>query len=269
MKRVLLLLLLSTPAMAGTFDDDATRLARWVEIRSTIFAAKPVAPTATLVTLDAPVRALDAALVPLTVMIPERVAGMSLVIDDNPSPYAAHFTFGPAAVPGPIALRVRVNSYTNIHAVVETSDGKLFETTKFVKAAGGCSAPIGLSEDEALKGMGEMRLRLAPGTAGQPETATLMIRHPNFSGMQMDQITRLYTPARYIQTVEVSVGGARVFKLDGDISLSTNPVITFPIMTRGAALKVVATDNSGGRWEQSFPPPKSGPASAAPAASTG
>jgi len=39
-KRILLLLLLSTPVVAGTFDDDATRLARWTEIRGTIFAAK-------------------------------------------------------------------------------------------------------------------------------------------------------------------------------------------------------------------------------------
>ena len=31
-----------------------------------------------------------------------------------------------------------------------------------------------------------------------------MIRHPNFSGMQMNQVTRDYTPARYINKVAVT-----------------------------------------------------------------
>jgi len=145
---------------AGASDTDAERLARWNEIRTSIFGDKAVQPTDTLVTVDAPVRALDAALVPITLTMPEKdkVAGVSLVIDDNPSPYAANITFGPAADPGEIKLRVRVNNYTNVHAVVRTKDGGLFETAKFVKASGGCSAPMGMSDEEAMKGMGDMRL---------------------------------------------------------------------------------------------------------------
>ena len=114
--------------------------------------------------IDAPVRALDAALVPITLTMPREGPDQGrchLVIDDNPSPYAAHFAFGPAADPGEIKLRVRVNNYTNIHAVVETKDGQLFETTKFVKASGGCSAPMGMSDEEAMKGMGDMRMKFA------------------------------------------------------------------------------------------------------------
>ena len=243
---------------AGASDDEAERLARWKEIQKSIFGDRQIAATDSLVKVDAPVRAMDAALVPITLTMPEkdRIAGVHLVIDDNPSPYAAHIAFGPGADAGEIKLRVRVNNYTNIHAVVETKDGQLFETTKFVKASGGCSAPMGMSDEEAMKGMGDMKLKFAEAQPGRPVEATLMIRHPNFSGMQMNQITRDYTPARYINKVAITRGDQIILTLDGDISIASNPVINFGLQPEGRGpIKVVATDNQNGRWEHSFAAP--------------
>lgn len=243
---------------AGASDDEAERLARWKEIQKSIFGDRQIAATDSLVKVDAPVRAMDAALVPITLTMPEkdRIAGVHLVIDDNPSPYAAHIAFGPGADAGEIKLRVRVNNYTNIHAVVETKDGQLFETTKFVKASGGCSAPMGMSDEEAMKGMGDMKLKFAEAQPGRPVEATLMIRHPNFSGMQMNQITRDYTPARYINKVAITRGDQTILTLDGDISIASNPVINFGLQPEGRGpIKVVATDNQNGRWEHSFAAP--------------
>ena len=249
----------AVPAFAaGASDSDAERDARWKEIAQSIFGDRKLEPTDKLVTIDAPARALDASLVPVALTMPEKdnVAGLYFVIDDNPSPYAAHFTFGPAADPSVIHLRVRVNNYTNIHAVVETKDGKLFEAAQFLKASGGCSAPMGMTDEEAMKGMGDMRLKFADAQAGKPIEATLMIRHPNFSGMQMNQVTREYTPARYIDKVAVTYGGQSIFTLDGDISISSNPVINFAFKPEGKGpIKVVASDNQGGRWEKSFDAP--------------
>ncbi|GJE72378.1 quinoprotein dehydrogenase-associated SoxYZ-like carrier [Methylorubrum podarium] len=247
------------PVMAGATDTDEERAARWSEIKTSILGDRKVEASESAVKIDAPVRALDAALVPigLTLADKDNVKGLYFIIDDNPSPYAAHFTFGPAADPGEIKMRVRVNNYTNVHAVVETRDGRLLESAKFVKASGGCSAPMGMSDEEAMKGMGEMRLKFAgEAQSGKPIEATLMIRHPNFSGMQMNQVTRDYTPARYIEKVDVTAGDTLVFHLDGDISIASNPVINFALRPdiRGP-IKVVASDNQGGRWEHSFPLP--------------
>ena len=41
-----------------------------------------------------------------------------------------------------------------------------------------------------------------------------MIRHPNYTGMQMDQLTREYTPAKFVQEIEVKRGGELVFRMD-------------------------------------------------------
>jgi sulfur-oxidizing protein SoxY len=242
---------------AGASDTDQERAQRWKEIAKSIFGDRQIAPTDSLVTLEAPKRAEDAALVPITLTMPEagKVKAVSLVIDDNPAPYAAKFEFGPAADTSELKLRVRVNNYTDMHAVVETKDGKLFEAKQFVKASGGCSAPMGMSDEEAMKGMGDMRMKFADAQPGKPVAATLMIRHPNFSGMQMNQVTRDFTPARYIDKLTVSAGDQTVFTMTGDISIASNPVINFGFKPDGKPLQVAASDNQGGRWSHSFTAP--------------
>ena len=244
------------PAAAGAFDDPAEREARWGSVAEAIFKDRKRVDGEGVVGLEAPQRALDAALVPMTLTLSDKtpIKAVYLIIDDNPAPLAAHFEFGPAADPSRIDLRVRVNVYTNVHAIAEGADGTLYETVKFVKASGGCSAPMGMSDEEAMKGIGEMRLKLAQGEADAPQRATLMIRHPNFNGMQMNQVTRDYTPARYIRTISVSSGDAKVFDLSTDISLASNPVIGFSYKPQGE-VKVSVLDSADARWDKSFPAP--------------
>ena len=151
------------PSHAGVDDSDQQRQARWQDLAKQIFDGKTPTTDDQAIKLDAPKRAEDAALVPITITLanPKDVKALYLVIDDNPSPVAAHFTFGPDMDPKEIKMRVRVNTYTDMHVVAETKDGKLLETTKFVKASGGCSAPMGMSDEDAMKGMGDMKLKLA------------------------------------------------------------------------------------------------------------
>lgn len=252
--------LVSTGARAA--DDAAERAERWADLRVAIFDDRPIADGAGIVAIEAPDRALDAALVPVTVTLPgdETVRAVYVVVDDNPGPLAAHVTFGPAASPEQLELRVRVNQYTYIHAVAETADGRLYETAKFVKAAGGCSAPVGADAEAALADIGRMKLKLAGDVvAGQPLQAQLMVRHPNFNGMQMDQLTRMYTPPRYVDSIDVTYEGQQVFHLVGDISLSTDPVIGFAFVPgQGGAVQVVVRDTDGTVFEDSFDLPAPG-----------
>ncbi len=249
-------LILAGAAQAAAGDTDEQRAARWKELSEQIFPGKTIERSDAAVKIEAPRRADDASLVPISLDMANKdgVKELSFIIDDNPTPYAAHFTFGPAADPGQVKLRVRVNNYTDVHAVVAMADGKLLESTQFIKASGGCSAPVGMSDEEAMKGMGDMRMKFTGAAeAGRPVEATLMIRHPNFSGMQMNQVSRDYTPARFIEKIDVTAGDQLVFHMDGDISISSNPVINFgmkPGIT--GPIKVTASDNQGGRWEHTF-----------------
>jgi sulfur-oxidizing protein SoxY len=251
--------------------DDPSRIARWNALREAVFGQRTIEEGTAVIQLDAPPRALDAALVPLglTLVGGRRIKGVYLVIDNNPSPLAGHFTFGPAADPSSLNVRVRVNEYTLIHAVAETVDGKLYGTQKFVKAAGGCSAPAGTDETEALQEMGRMKMRMIGEFApGRPMQAQLLIRHPNFNGMQMNQLTHLYTTARFIRSLDVRYGGAQVLHVYSDISMSTDPAITFGFVPGAkGALEVSAVDSEDAHFVQRFEVPAAAAASAESSAS--
>ena len=226
----------------------------WPDIRAAIFDNRDVVEDDT-VTLDAPYRAEDAAVVPITMRIPadvaEDVKSLTLVVDKNPMPVAAKFEFGDAAGPGErmISTRVRIDMYSNVRAVIETKDGKLHMATKYVKASGGCSAPAGKDADEALANMGKIKIRtFEPDNANASGTrqAQVMIRHPNFTGMQMDQLPRQYTPARYVDNLEVKRGDDLIFSMQGGISISENPHFRFTFATDGKEpIAVTAKDTEG------------------------
>jgi sulfur-oxidizing protein SoxY len=75
-----------------------------------------------------------------------------------------------------------------------------------------------------------MKLRfLGEPQEGHAREAQLLIRHPNFNGMQRDPATQGYTPARFLKTVDVTLNGTKVLHLDSDISLAADPAITFGV----------------------------------------
>ena len=252
-----LVVLAALPARAQ--EDEAARAERWRVLSQTVFGDRKVEDGAGIIQLDAPSRALDAALVPIGVTITgdRPIQALYILIDGNPSPLAGTFHFGPAADPHSLKLRVRVDQYTLMHAVAETADGHLYVAESFVKAAGGCSAPATEDAALALTRLGQMKLRSQGGvTPGRPATAELLISHPNANGMQMDQVTRNYTPARFIQTVQVTYGGTKVFDLDADISLSEDPAITFGFLPNGPGpLDVRVEDSRQTVWTHSFTVP--------------
>jgi len=252
-------------------DDAANRASRWQALQKALFPGRSLQDGAGIVKLDAPPRALDAALVPITVALStvKPIQGVYLVIDNNPSPLAAHFTFGPKADPHSLKMRVRVDAYTDMHAIAESQDGQLFVATRFVKASGGCSAPAGSDDSAALADIGRMKLHIiGEFVAGKPDQAVLMVRHPNFNGMQMNQITRYYTPPHFIRSIDATYEGGSIFHLDSDISMSTDPVITFGFVPQAKGqLKVVVKDSKDAMFDQSFDVPGSGAATSSAAAS--
>ena len=229
----------------------------WDELAPSILqGVVPIAADGALA-LEAPTRAEDAATVPIHLLQPEGapwIQDLTLVIDENPSPVAADITFGEAMMPLDFELRIRVNQYSNVRAIARTELGEALMTGAFVKATGGCSAPATRSPEEALAGMGEMRLRQFDGTEGDRREAQVMIRHPQYSGLQRDQVTQLWIPAHFIDRLEVRQGDEMLFTLTGGISISENPVFRFRYIDNGApGFEVRMTDTQGNVFEQTLP----------------
>ncbi|MFZ2405810.1 MAG: quinoprotein dehydrogenase-associated SoxYZ-like carrier [Methylobacter sp.] len=216
------------------------------------FAQQAIEESDNVIELEAPVRAEDPALVPLKVTSKIKqtkdhyIKRILILVDNNPYPFVGDFEFTPESGKADIAMRIRVNSNSNIRAIAQMNDGKLTMTKKFVKASGGCSAPVGANLDEAMARLGKMKFRLEGDVkVGEPTSVQLMISHPNITGMQMDQVTRFIKKAHFVKDVKVSFNGKPVLTAKTDIAISTDPNFRFYFVPDKAGdLKVDVTDTS-------------------------
>ena len=257
----LLACLLAPAAAQLKSGDDPEASEVWKKVRASLFESRPItSPADDVLVLDAPARAEDAAIVPISIKTrfaqsPSRyVDRLWLVIDNNPSPISAIFKFTPQSGRADIETRVRVDEYTHVRAIAETNDGKLYMTTRFVKASGGCSAPPGKDPQAALATLGRMKFRVE-GEVDQnkPVLAQLMISHPNNSGLAMDQATRQFTPSHFVRKVDVSYAGKPVLSADVDFSISENPNFRFYFVPQGAGeLKAEVVDSNDLRFESAL-----------------
>jgi sulfur-oxidizing protein SoxY len=204
--------------------------------------------------LQAPARAIDAAFVPVTVHTGAvAIRRLTLVVDNNPSPVAAVIDFGPRAFRAEIETRLRLDDYSMVRAIAELADGALLMSARYVKAAGGCSAPAGADAAAAAAALGRMQLRTEPAAAGTPIAAQWQVSHPNHTGLAMDQATRHYTPAHFVRVLDISFDGERVLHADLDFALSENPVLRFQFTApRAGTLRADAEDTEGRRFSTSL-----------------
>ena len=228
----------------------------WPGLVQDIFNNRPMNDGADIIAIEMPYRAEDAAIVPVTLRTKlaagdsRRVLRITLVIDQNPAPLAAKFELGPDANVSEISTRVRINNYTDVHAVAELSDGKLYMAKTYVKASGGCSAPAAKSADDSRSRLGQMRFRQfarpGQGPASGAREAQLMIGHPSNSGLQMDQVTQLYVPAFFINQLQLWQDDSLVLAMEGGISISEDPNIRFTYVSNGAKrIRAEARDTDG------------------------
>jgi sulfur-oxidizing protein SoxY len=249
----LLAVMLAAPSVRA---DNGDGYDPWPGLVQDIFSNRVMNDGADVIGIEMPYRAEDAAIVPVTLRAKlspgdsRRIRSITLVIDRNPAPMAAKFELGPDANVSEISTRVRVNNYTDVHAVAELSDGQLYVSKTYVKASGGCSAPAAKNAVEANNRLGQMRYRQfvkqdeAP--ASRIREAQIMIGHPNNSGLQMDQVTQLYIPAFFINQLRLWQDDSPVLAMEGGISISEDPNLRFTYVSNGAKrFRAEARDTEG------------------------
>ena len=246
------LALVFAPAAWAAERDDT-----WQRVRASLFGTTMPADAGDALSLALPARAEDAAVVPVAIRAypapgRARPRKLYLIIDQNPSPVAAIFEFGEAAGRIEIETRVRVEDYSTVRAIAEYPDGSLAMTTRYIKASGGCSAPAnkGLADARTL---GQMRWTLpAPLIDGRDNLVGLLIRHPNTSGLAMDQVTRLYDPPHFVRHVSVTYRDRPVLSAEVDFSISENPAFRFGLRVDGdGVLAAEAVDTNELRFSSS------------------
>ena len=245
-------LLLATGAQADQSEKS------WTDLHKSYFEGRAIQDGSELLRLDAPYRADDPALVPVSVDIlrlrenGNRIRTLTLIVDENPAPIAATFTLAQDAEISTLETRLRVNAYSFVRVIAEMADGSLHMVKRYVKATGGCAAPASRNPEDALASMGQMRLRQIQSTE-KGNIFQLLIRHPNYSGLQMDQLTGLYRPAHFVNTIRIGADGKPLISVDGAISLSENPSLRFTsLAAKPNALAVHVEDTEGNVFEKSW-----------------
>ncbi|MEM7057612.1 MAG: thiosulfate oxidation carrier protein SoxY [Pseudomonadota bacterium] len=249
----------------------------WDDLRAEIFGDAVPVVSADVVGLDVPYRTYEDPRTEIgaTITAPfgEFIKSVQLIIDDNPMPVAAVFDLAEPQRVFSFSGTMRINGPSMVRVVATMNDGKLYMQESFVKTSGvgACAAPPGTDPVEALATLGTMNFLLLPDQAdgksilaslkstsdaepatADTRTAQLDIDHPSHSGMQMDQITLLFIPMRYVETVHVKADDKALFTLTGSISLSENPAIKFEIPQDSVGVGVKMTDTEGATFEETF-----------------
>lgn len=213
-----------------------------------------------LFSLQTPYRALDAAIVPITVNFKQDqktdkfVKSLILIVDENPSPVVSKFKFNTKSGNASLTTRIRVDKYTYVRAVAEMNDNSKYMVANFVKAAGGCSAPSLADMDSVMARLGRMKMKfIETGEKNSLNKAEFLISHPNFSGMQFNQLTRSEIPAHFVNSVVIKQDDQIIFEATPDISLSEDPSFIFHYRDSGGPLLVDVTDSDGQNFSKKFP----------------
>lgn len=236
-----------TANLSLTAEQEQAWLSR---LKNFYFPDKNINWDESVISLQAPLRAEDGALVPIRIQAgfpqtTERyIQSLSIIIDNNPNPLAGKFRLTPLLAQANLDLLIRVDAYSPVRVIAETNDGKLYMTGRYVKASGGCSAPPPTKIDE--KRIGDMRFSTRVAASQSTQATRLSIVHPNLSGLQRDQVSTLPIPPRYIKAIEVKLDNQLVFSAETDISISENPDFQFYLSSgKSGILSAIITDTDG------------------------
>ena len=202
-------------------------------LRPKYFPDQEIAEGKSVIELRVPLRAEDSGVVPISInahvpQTPERfIDKLYIFIDRNPKPLAGVFDLTPQMGRADLAMRLRVEQFTNIRVVAQMNTGELHMHTGYTRASSGCSEPPPLLELKAARErIGQMKFRASSRDDGT-SLGQLMISHPQVTGMQLDQRTRAFIPAEYVTKVAISFNGERILSAETDISISEDPSFRF------------------------------------------
>ncbi|MCK5897863.1 MAG: quinoprotein dehydrogenase-associated SoxYZ-like carrier [Methylococcales bacterium] len=208
---------------------------KWnTQLKKNYFSGKNIQESNDVIELKTPYRAEDPALVPIKIISKIKqtkekyIKKITVFVDKNPYPFVGEFELTPETGKADLAMRIRVNTYSYIRAIAEMNTGEFHMSKQFVKASGGCSAPIGADLDTAMKRLGKMKFKVGKDlTMGKPTLAQILISHPNITGMQMDQVTRFIKKSHFMDKLTITFNDKPVLTAKTDIAISADPNFRF------------------------------------------
>lgn len=270
--RVMLMIALALGALAPVAaEDKLLDIARPKDVKSDVdlwatflrdafFKGVDIIEDNTIIEMKTPYRAEDASVTPLTItaqipQTPERyIQTLYVIVDNNPQPLVGTFHLTPDMGKADLAMRVRIDRYTNVRAIAVLNNGEHHMVANYVKAAGGCSDPFGGDIYEALKNAGRMKFRtVGEILADKTQVGQFSVSHPNFTGMSVNQRTGNIVPPHYVNKVTLTYNEKLVMTAETGISVSVDPSFRFFFRPgSGGKLRADIEDSKGNKFTEEF-----------------
>jgi sulfur-oxidizing protein SoxY len=220
---MLLLLVCTAASAAAHADGESPGNGAWQNMRPNLYGTRAISEMGDdTMSIEAPASTPDPSATPVVVHFGESMAGkikqVRVIIDNNPSPLATTMNLKAGLPVDEIDLRVRIDRFTSVRAIAETTDGRLEMRSTWVNASGGCSAPPSAAQGGML---GDIRFR----ASGDDKALQISIRHPNNSGFQIDPKSGDPIPPHFISHVRLRAGSQTLMDAETGISLSENPTL--------------------------------------------
>lgn len=245
----------------------------WQVISDQLFEGRPLMPAGTAVAIENPYRTENDSRTPIAVRAEgpdgRLISRLTVVLDENPMPVSAVIDLARPLPRVFFEATFRINGPTPLHVVAETTDGQLYLAEGFVKTSGqgACASPPVGDPEKALAMLGDMTIEMGPldGTADAAARLGALahrqgrvdvdISHPSLSGLQRDQISLLFIPMRYVQTLDIQLDGQPYATVTGSISLAENPRLglSAPAQTRSVDATMTDTDGTVTHAHRDFP----------------
>lgn len=253
----LMLLLAALPALAA----DQSEVDVWATVlKPHYFGDAELIEGRSIIDMKTPYRAEDAAFTPVSITAgieqtdARFIEKIYLFVEKNPQPLVGVFNLTREMGRADLAMRVRIDMYTNVHAVAVLNTGEHHLATNFVKAQGGCSAPLAADFAAAMDRIGSMKFRALPSAEDKDLlVGQFLLSHPNITGMQKDQKTQLIRPEHYVKTIRLYQGDTLLMTAETGFSVSADPSFRFFFRPNGAAaLRAEVEDSKGLTWNEAF-----------------
>jgi len=237
----------SAAPAAAFADPQSPGVGAWEYLQPQLYGDRPIGYVdEKFMSMQAPTNTQDPAMTPVSLRFGPGAVGnikqIRVIIDNNPIPLAATFNLAPGAPIAAIDLRVRIDRFTSVRAIAETTTGRLEMRSVWVQASGGCSAASGAA---SAGKPGEIRFRPSP----DDKSLQVSIRHPNNSGFQIDPRTGNPIRQFYITHIGLRAGGQPLLEADTGVSIAENPTLRIVADRRlPTPVTVAAIDSDGGHY---------------------
>ena len=212
--------------------------------------------------VDAPKRAESGAQVPVTYSIDTsaaKAAGVKIVklyafVDANPIPLTAMYHLTDALGDFQLSTRIRFETDGFVRLVGEDAAGKLYLTSRPIRAAGGCGGMVSNDEAAVRAAAGKIRMKVtAPKKFGTATSAKVNIKHIMRTGLQRDLVSQGFLPAFYIKKAIFTYAGQPLMTVDVNVGTAEDPYFKFNFIPKMAGkFELVASDNEGKQFTKAI-----------------